>query len=331
MIYIENSSNNCFYNHALEEYYMNKRNDDIFILWINSRSILLGRNQNLYKEINTEYTSRENIDIVRRISGGGTVFNGPGNINFTFISGRKDKDSRVCEGFEKFAEPVIKALRSLGANAEFTGRNDILIEGKKFSGNAQYFTKDRILHHGTLLFDLDLSEVPKALISRKEKIKDKSITSVASRVSNIRPYIKKDMDTGEFKNYLRDFVMNYHNISEIYIPTEYEKEEIKMFSDSKYASPSWTYGKCSEFNIENIRKYPFGLVEYEVFVDKGIITNISISGDFFGELPVYLLESKLKGCPFSGKDIEEALKDTDPKKFISGMDTKTLIDDILGK
>ncbi len=330
MIYIENDSRSCFYNHALEEYYMNRMDEDIFILWINSRSILLGRNQNLYKEVNTDYTTRENIDIVRRISGGGTVFNGPGNINFTFITKRKEKNSPIAEGFEKFAEPVIMALQSLGADARFTGRNDILIDGKKFSGNAQYFTRDKILHHGTLLYEIDLSEVPKALISRKEKIKDKAITSVASRVTNIRPYVKKDMDTFEFREYLRDFVMDYHGFSDIYIPTEYEKEEIRMFSDSKYASPEWTYGNCPSFNVENAVKYPFGLVDYEVMVEKGIIKEINISGDYFGELPIYLLETRLKGIPYRKAELEKALEGTETGKYITGMDKKTLVRDLLG-
>lgn len=329
MKYIVNDNLDCYYNHALEEYYLNRLDEDIFILWINERSILLGRNQNPYKEINLEYTKKNGIKVVRRISGGGAVYNGPGNINFTFITSRREEKSNIAFSFEKFAKPVILALSSLGVNAKFTGRNDILIDGKKISGNAQYYTKDRLLHHGTLLFDLNLEEISRALITRGEKIKDKSITSYLSRVTNIRPQLKIDMDLTSFRNYLRDFILDYYKSNKIYHPSREEIKDINDFASDKYRQYSWNYGKSPKFNFSNTVKYPFGLVDYELLVVDGIIKEVNITGDYFGEISTYLLEDKIKGLRYNEESIKVALKDINLEKYIKGMSLDSLLMDIL--
>ncbi|MDD4343748.1 MAG: lipoate--protein ligase family protein, partial [Eubacteriales bacterium] len=212
MIYVVNDSDNPFFNHAIEEYIIKNIEEDAFILWRNRPSILIGRNQNTLTEIDYEYVRQEKIDVVRRLSGGGTVFNDLGNINFTFITKKAQDGSSLSNGFEKFAFPVIKALQSLGVNAVFTGRNDITIDEKKFSGNAQYHYKDKTLHHGTLLFSGNLERLAKALKSKPLKLQDKGVKSVRSRVTNISEHLKSPMNVIEFKEYLKKYIMDFHNI-----------------------------------------------------------------------------------------------------------------------
>ena len=165
MLYVVNNSNDPYFNHAVEEYIMNNFSEEVFMLWINKPTILIGRNQNTMSEIELDYVNENDIEVVRRLSGGGAVYNDYGVMQFTFITYKNQNP--LEDGFEKFARPVIEALNSLGVKAEFTGRNDILIEGKKICGNAQYSNKDKIIHHGTLLYNGDMSVIGKALKSRR--------------------------------------------------------------------------------------------------------------------------------------------------------------------
>lgn len=325
MLIIENNSNDPFFNHALEEYILTHTNEEVFILWINRPSILIGRNQNTYSEINRSYVLEHNIDVVRRLSGGGTVFCDLGNINFTFITNKSGEDT----GFIRFAQPVINALRALDIPAEFSGRNDILIEGKKISGNAQYHYKDRLLHHGTLLYNGSITSLQAALVTKPLKYKDKSVKSVASRVTNIKSYMKKSMEVTEFKEYLQSFVMKEANIHSIYQLTDTELSEINKIKKERFESELWNYGKTPDFTFENSVKFSSGLVEYHLNIQKGLIQDIRITGDFFGELPISELENILIRCPYQKDAIESHLKDCDFSKYIHGVDMQQFIDGLL--
>lgn len=329
MIYVINNSDNCFFNHAAEKYLMNKFDDEIFMLWINKPSILIGRNQNTLTEINFDYVNANNIDVVRRLSGGGAVYNDHGNINFSFITYRDEENCKVESGFEKFALPVIKALNSLGVNAEFTGRNDITIDEKKFSGNAQYFQKDKLLHHGTLLFDCNMSGLSSALKSKAMKFKDKSVKSVGGRVTNILPHLKEPMTIEAFKDYLRSYIIDTHKIEKIIEFDENDIKEIEKISKEIFENWKWNYGKSPVYTYENSVKHSSGLVEYSLNVKESIITDISIYGDFFGEKNIKEIEKVIIGVKHNRDDLENRLKDIELNNYIRGLTIKNLVDDLL--
>ncbi len=321
MIFIKNDSTDPFFNHALEEYIMDSFDDEAFILWRNRPSILIGRNQNTYSEINTDFVKENNIDIVRRLSGGGTVFCDLGNINFTFITNKGHENA----GFKTFATPVIKALQSLGGNAIFTGRNDITIDGKKFSGNAQYHHNNRLLHHGTLLFNGDLAKLKGALISKPLKFKDKSVKSVASRVTNIHNHLQEDMDVLTFKDYLKTYIMNMYKISEEYTLSDDDIMIIDQIKTTRFSDWKWNYGKSPKYSYENNVKYPSGMIEYHLDVVNGIIQKAYIHGDYFGEEPITDVEDKLVNIPHQKEAIRKALETIDISHYISGLSNDNFI------
>jgi len=323
MIFVNNDNTDPFFNHALEEYIMESFTDEAFILWRNRPSILIGRNQNTYSEINSDFVKTNNIDVVRRLSGGGTVFCDLGNINFTFITNKGQENA----GFKTFAKPVIEALNSLGVNAIFTGRNDITINDKKFSGNAQYHHNNRLLHHGTLLFNGDLSKLKGALISKPLKFKDKSVKSVASRVTNIHDHLDKDMDVMAFKEYLKKFIMTMYDISKEYTPSSFDLIQINQIKTERFDRWEWNYGKSPKYSYENNVKYPSGIIEYHLDVKNTIIQKAYIHGDYFGENPVSIIEDLLIGIPHQKESIKKALEGIDINDYINGL---TLDNFILG-
>ncbi|MBU5424900.1 lipoate--protein ligase [Tissierella pigra] len=329
MIYVINNSNDPFFNHAAEEYLMNNFDEEIFMLWINKPSILIGRNQNTISEINLDYVEENHITVVRRLSGGGTVYNDLGNMNFTFITYRNSLETKVKNGFEKFALPVINALKSLGANAEFTGRNDIVIGGKKFSGNAQYSQKDKLLHHGTLLYNCDMSKLSLALKSKPIKFVDKSVKSVGARVTNIIEHIDEKMDLLEFREYLKNYVIKTHGIETIYEFNEKDLKEIDKIVKNRFETWDWNYGKSPNYRYTNSRKYPSGVVEYHLEVESGQIENISIYGDFFGEKNIKELEEKLIGVKHNINDLEAVLNTININDYIHGLSAKEFIEGLL--
>ena len=329
MIYVINNSNDPFFNHAAEEYLMNNFDDEVFMLWINKPSILIGRNQNTISEINLDYVKENDIIVVRRLSGGGTVYNDLGNMNFTFITYRDSSGFKVKNGFERFALPVVGALQSLGVKAEFTGRNDIIIEGKKFSGNAQYYQKNKLLHHGTILYDCNMSKLSLALKSKPIKFVDKSVKSVGSRVTNIASYMEENMDLLEFREYLKDYVIKTYNIETIYEFNEKDLKEIDKIAKNRFETWEWNYGKSPNYRYTNSVKYPSGVIEYHLNVENGQIKDISIFGDFFGERNIKELEEKLVGIKHNMKDLQDSLNKIDIDNYIRGISIKEFVEGLL--
>lgn len=329
MLYIMNNNDDPFFNHAVEEYIINNFDEEIFMLWINKPAILIGRNQNTMSEIELDYVKDNNIEVVRRLSGGGTVYNDYGIMNFSFIT---YKDSNpLNDGFEKFAKPVIEALRSLGVNAEFTGRNDILIEGKKICGNAQYSTKDKILHHGTLLYDGNMENLKYALKSREIKFVDKSVKSVGSRVTTIYEHMPdKSMDLDKFRDYLKGYVMEIYNIDKVYELTEDDLKEIEIIADNRFRTWEWNYGKSPSYSFKNAIKYPnCGVVEYNLNIKNGKIEEISIHGDFFGEEDIIKVEEDLNGINFEMDSIGDYLNTIELNSYIRNLSNDDFIKGIM--
>lgn len=326
MISIRNENKDPHFNLALEEYalkYMSPE-EDYIILWQNSPSVIIGCNQNTAEEINARYIKDNNINVVRRLSGGGAVYHDLGNLNFTFVVG-SDKD--VASNFRKFTEPVINALQKLGVNAEFSGRNDITIDGKKFSGNAQYYYRNRLFHHGTLLFNSDLSVVQEALNVKQDKIESKGVKSVRSRVTNIYPYLEDKVSIEEFKDTLLKFMMEDENYREKeYILTEEDLSAIRSLMEKRYLNWEWNYGQSPAFEVEKGRRFEGGRLELKFNVEKGKITDIRLFGDFFGKKDTREIEELLKNQEYREETVRAALVSIDLNEYLSGITLDNFIE-----
>ncbi|OQB13259.1 MAG: Lipoate-protein ligase LplJ [Firmicutes bacterium ADurb.Bin193] len=307
MKYINNESMNPYFNLALEEYFLKQTDMEVFILWRNDNTIVVGKSQNTAAEINTSYVKEHNISVVRRLTGGGAVYHDKGNLNFTFIV---SNSGGWFSDFGRFTDPVIKVLRDLGVNAENSGRNDITVDGCKISGNAQTVYKNRILHHGTLLFSADISKIAGALNPHEVKISCKGIKSVKSRVTNISPHMNKKITVEEFKDLLaeifgfEEYALNNDDIDKI---TRLERE--------KYSTWEWNFSFSPEYSFKNNMRFDGGCIEIHLDVKDGIIKNARIFGDFFGTGEIAEIERALVGVRHGAEDIKKALSAFDFNKY----------------
>ncbi|CAM4191996.1 lipoate--protein ligase [Streptococcus penaeicida] len=318
MKYIVNKSNNPAYNIALEAYAFREllSEDEIFILWINEPAIIIGKHQNTIQEINKEYTDEHGIHVVRRLSGGGAVYHDLNNLNYTIIS---NKSAEGAFDFKTFSQPVIETLADLGVKAEFTGRNDLEINGKKFCGNAQAYYKGRMMHHGCLLFDVDMTVLGDALKVSKDKIESKGIKSVRARVTNILNELPEKITVNEFSDkILEKMKETYPDMTE-YVLSEDELAKIQKSADEQFGSWDWTYGKAPEYTIERNVRYSAGKINTFANVENSIIKNIKIYGDFFGIKDVQDIEQILIGSKYDYKDVLEKLQGIDTAQYFSGM------------
>jgi len=276
---ILNENTNLAFNMAAEVYLMENFDDDIFMLWRASASVLIGKNQNTYEEIHLDYVKEHKIDVVRRKSGGGTVFCDLGNTNFAFIT----SDTKAFSDFSRFTQPIIQVLNNLGVPAEFSGRNDLTIEGKKFSGNAQYKQGNRLLHHGTLLFDADLSQLAKAIHPGKIKLQSKGINSVRSRVTNIAPYLKQSIDIIEFRQMINNHIFQSVEGAEYYQFTTDDLRQIESIQAKIFDNWDWNYGRSPKFEGKHTKRFSGGTVSLGFNVAKGLIEDLEFTGDFFSK------------------------------------------------
>lgn len=326
MKYIIHDINDPYFNMAVEEYIIENFDSkyDYFILWQNTPSVLIGKNQNTLAEVNMDYVKKNDIKIVRRLSGGGAIYEDMGNVNFTYIV---DYRKEYVNSMKRFAGAIIKALKMIGIEAEFSGRNDILIDGKKISGNAQYVTKDRILHHGTLLFNSDLSVMPKVLNVKPSKISSKGIKSVRSRVTNIKDHLNnRDMTLDQFKELIIRNISDVENkpIRE-YKFTNQDLDTIKRLRDEKYSTWEWNFGKSPKFSIQNSQRFDGGELGVSLDVRKGTIKNIEFFGDFMSMKDIKDIEDSLKGIQYRKRDIKQVLSRYDLREYFG----QIKLDDIL--
>ncbi|MCE5330218.1 lipoate--protein ligase [bacterium] len=304
MYLVNNLNSNPYFNIAAEEYLLRHKKEDYFMLYINLPSIIIGKNQNALSEINIEYVKKNKLPVVRRLSGGGAVYHSMGNLNFSFII-KDSKDNLM--NFKKFTTPIIEVLKGLSINAESTGRNDLVIDGKKFSGNAQFKSKDRFLHHGTLLFSSDISEVSKSLNADPIKFEDKSTKSVSSRVTNIADYLNEKITIGEFKELILKQIITDNPEYNFYEFSEDDLGEINELVKNKYKTWDWNYGYSPKYNFSNKKKFSGGLVEIYLDVEDGIIKNAKIYGDFFSKSDIVNIEKALKDIRHSENEISGLL------------------------
>lgn len=325
MIYIESKSNDPAYNTALELFAFNElaQEDNVFYLWINKPCIVVGKNQNTRQEIDQKYCDENDIQIVRRISGGGAVYHDYNNLNYTIISSEEDKANF---DFKSMSQPVIDALAEIGVDAHFTGRNDLQIGDQKFCGNAQYIRGNRMMHHGCIMFDVDLSVLSKALKVSKDKIESKGKKSVRSRVTNIKPHIEDQSYTvKDFMEKLRKFMDEKYQMT-TYEVTDEDEKKIQEIMAEKNNSWDWVYGTNPEFSIQRYRRLPSGKVEANINVDQGKIKDLKFYGDFFGVKDVAELAKMLVGINYDRKSIEEVLDKVDISQYFMGINNQEALD-----
>ena len=322
MLYIHNTSNNPYFNLAAEEYILKKYDEECFMVWRNAPAIIVGKNQNTLSEINIEFIENNNIPVVRRLSGGGAVFHDLGNLNFTFIS---NDTGESFSNFRKFAQPIIDVLKSLGINAEFSGRNDLTIDGMKFSGNAQYYLKNKVLHHGTLLFSADMSRLVSALKVKPDKFKDKSVKSVASRVTNISDHLTSKLSISEFTDLILAHIMSIHGKENLYTFTDSDIENINQLVAEKYNTWEWNYGISPKYSLKNEMRFTGGSVELNLNIKKGIIEDVKFFGDFFSKYNISSIEDALIGIKHSKGDIGQVLSKFNLEDYFSNISKEELI------
>ena len=325
MIYYISKTHDTAFNIALEEYCFKqlKDEDEIFLLWINEPSIIVGKYQNTIEEINTEYTREKGIHVIRRISGGGAVYHDLNNLNYTIISNR-DKGQEGFN-FKEFSKPIIETLAELGVKAEFTGRNDLEIDGQKFCGNAQAYIKDRVMHHGCLLFNVDFSALGDALKVSKDKIESKGVKSVRSRVTNILPHLKTPITVEEFGDKIMEYMKKQYPDMKEYVFSKEELDYIAKRAEVK-RSWEWNYGESPEFNITRGKRFKNGKIQIFATVENSRIKNIKFYGDFFGKNEdLNEIENLLKNVKYTAEDVKEKLESIDIGEYFS----KFTVDEIV--
>lgn len=311
--------------HLLNEVHMD---EPLLLFYINEPSIIIGRNQNAYEEVNRDYVEQHDIHVVRRFSGGGAVYHDFGNLSFCFIT-KDDGDS--FRNFRKFTEPVITALHKIGVEgAELEGRNDLLINGQKFSGNAMYSKNGRMTAHGTIMFDSEIDAVVKALKPKKEKLESKGIKSIRSRVTNIKPFMSDEfqyMNTKQFRERLLLNIFDVHSVEDVkeYKLTDADWEKIEAFAKEYTGNWEWNYGKSPDFDIERSQRFKIGTVEVKLNVEQGVIKDVKIYGDFFGLGEISDVEDKLSAIKYDAKAISAALEEINIKKYFGDVSKEELV------
>ncbi|MBU7448803.1 MULTISPECIES: lipoate--protein ligase [Lactiplantibacillus] len=333
MYYVAMKDHEIGRNLATEQYLMNNVDFDepLVLFYYEEPCIIVGRNQNTLEEINADYVREHHITVTRRLSGGGAVYQDLGNLCFSFVV---DSDSQEFGDFKTFTKPIIDALHDMGATtATVSGRNDLLVDGKKFSGNAMYSRNGKTFSHGTLMLNVDLNVVPQALTVPTDKIASKGIKSVRSRVTNLRPYLApeyQDITVPEFQDALLKELFHVDSLDQIadkeYRVTPEQQKAIDKIYEDYYANWDWVYGKSPEFSVKRRQHFDMGTIDARIKVDDGLINNIKFYGDFFGSGNVQDIEAALNGVRYDHEAIADALADIDLNQYFTGIERTAIID-----
>lgn len=325
MYYIVDDSTDPQWNLAAEEYLFKNFKQSIFRLWRNEPSIIIGLHQNAFAEINLDYVKNNNIPVIRRLTGGGAVFHDLGNVNFTFIDNKIASES-TADMFGRFTKPIIAALNSLGIEASLKGRNDLVIEDKKFSGNAVAVYKERILQHGTLLYSASMANLSEALANRPEHFKGKAVQSNRARVTNISDHLSNAMTVEEFVTYMEKFVTD--SLSSKYVRYHYTSQDLSQIAKltmEKYSKDSWNYGSSPKYGYSKTTRFDWGVLELYMEVQKEIIEEIRFYGSYFFVKETSLLEKKLQGCTNTLEAIRERVKKINLSDYFSNITEEEFI------
>ena len=321
MLFIDNTSTNSYFNLAMEEYLLNNFTQDVCMLWQNDNTVVVGKNQNALAEIDYDYVKANDIKVVRRLTGGGAVFHDMGNLNYTFITNNTEDN---FSNFKTFSTPVIDMLDGLGIHAYLTGRNDLVIDGRKFSGNAQCVHKNRLLHHGTLLFCSDIKDISASLKVDPEKIADKGIKSVASRVTNISEHLQRKMSVAEFKKLFMEYMLKREDVT-YYNLTPDDIAKVQKLSDEKYSTWEWNFGYSPKYAFHKKKRFSAGSIEVSIDVKDGIMQDVKFYGDFFARRDVSEIEQLLKSQKHNFDVMNEVLNTVNLNDYFLNISKQELL------
>jgi lipoate-protein ligase A len=300
MLCISAVNNDPCFNLAAEEYLLKECTEDVFMLWQSQPSVIIGKHQNTLAEINYNYVKNNNIKVARRLSGGGAVYHDEGNLNFTFIL--NGKEGRLVN-FHRYMEPVLKVLQSLSLNAYFEGRNNIMINNMKISGNAEHIYKQRVLHHGTLLFDTQLDRLEEALKVTPGRYRDKAVQSVRSTVANIKEYLEQDMDILRFRNIIFSNILKSSSDSTVYDLNPEDTEKINKMLQDKYSKWEWIFGYSPGYSLSGIYSNGKREIQFTLSVESGIIRDIGFRGAYINIKIASELSGIFRGMPHRENDL----------------------------
>lgn len=323
MKYLETKKTDPYYNLAFEEYILKHyRKGDYLLLWQNDNTIVMGLHQNPYEEINLAKADELKVKIVRRITGGGTVYHDLGNLNYSYITDWKEGEDLA---FGRFLQPVIEAFQKYGLHMEVKGRNDLLLDGKKISGNAQTLEQNRLLQHGTLLIHSNLDLLSSVLNVSADKFISKSVKSVRSRIANIQDYVEEPLDVEEVKCLLKESFGRHGAFEEMELCPE-ELVRIERLAEEKYRTKAWNFGRAPKFAYKNRKRFPDGSVEVNLQITEGRIARCVINGDFLALKSVRAVEEKLIGSLYDRGQIEEILRGIPLSMYFGSVTAEELAD-----
>lgn len=325
MIIIDSPSNDAYFNIASEEYLLYKYpQEELFLLYINAPSIIVGRFQNTLAEVNKEYVDKHKIKVVRRLSGGGAVYHDLGNLNFSFHSKEVGDD---FSDFSTFTKPVVKLLKQLDVPAKLEGRNDLLVDGKKFSGNAKLAKNGKIIQHGTVLINSEMKVLSEALKINPLKYQDKAVKSIRARVTNLIDYLPEGFDVSQFKAKLIQHMMEENGPETIiYELTEDEIQGIQKLANEKYSSWEWNFGSSPTYSFNKAIKVTAGFIELHMDVRKGVIQSIKIFGDFFASKPIEEFEALFQNVKHDSEEIKSVLSKVRLLDYFGNIELNALLE-----
>ena len=310
MRYLINNCTDAHWNMAHDEFLLEGlRGDAVFCLWQNAPAVIIGLNQSAYAEVNLPYLEAHGIKLARRVTGGGAVYHDLGNLNYSIVGPARE--------VEKYYDLMADALRQLGLPAERTGRNDILVDGLKCSGWAKRLSKDRMMIHGTLMWDVDFEALTEALAVPGSKLSAAGIASVRSRVCNLRPLLPQFKTLEEFRDALHGILAD--ESQEISL-TEAQKAQITKRMNEKFSTWEWIYGRSPKTEFESTRKLACGTVTAHYTLTRGVFSELEFTGDFIGNRPALELSAALIGKRLEdvlSQPVQDYFEGVTPQEFLS--------------
>ncbi|GET30452.1 lipoate--protein ligase [Prolixibacter sp. SD074] len=305
MYYLVSSSNNPYFNIASEEYLLKNFTDEFFLLYINEPSIIVGKHQNTLSEINLDYVEANGIKVVRRLSGGGTVFHDSGNLNFCFI---RNIATNEDISFTRFTQPIVNALATLGIEATFSGRHDLLVKGRKISGNAMHVYKKRVLSHGTLLYNSQIGTISRALKSNPSYFQDKAVKSNRSRVANISSFLSSPPSIEAFTQQILAHIREVNPHAKPYTFSSEDLAAIGQLQKEKFGTWKWNYGYSPKYVFQKDGLVSGGPASLSLKIEKGRIKTVELRCEILSVELVKVLSGKLMDTFHERNDIRGKLQ-----------------------
>ena len=319
MRFLTNPCTDPHRNMAFDEFCLEQLplDEPVFYLWRNRPSVIIGLNQNAYGEVNLAFLEEKGILLARRVTGGGAVYHDLQNLNYTIV-GRSNDLERDYPGYMHY---VVEALRRLGVPAELSGRNDILVDGRKVSGYAKRVWHDRLMVHGTLMYDVDLQTLSQALTVPGSKMEAAGIASVPSRVANLKDYLPRFRSLDQLQEALQEMLAA--GDTEVTLSPA-QVAEIDRIAREKFATREGNLGRSPLTSFSRSGKFACGTVEAHFTVTRGILTELRFGGDFLGDRPAAELAEVLTGCAYAPEVLGPRIAALHPSRYFDGLSAEAL-------